>query len=417
MTTGTRATATPRTMPAKREAWRDDPIGFLTAPMQRADFLENVHERASLVRRHGDPGRFADLLSIEMIDDFIAGTGLREGMIDLASQRGRPAPGSYIGADGRVNRAVIAEEYLKGATIILPQLHESLFRLADFCRALEAVFSCHVQTNVYLTPSNSEGEGNQGFPIHYDNHDVFVLQVSGAKAWRLYDMPVENPFRGEGFELGQHEAGPLRESFTLEAGDCLYVPRGLMHDAENVGDAPSLHITVGLITKTWADLMLEAVSELALTEADFRRSLPAGYANRDFDREEARRHFDKLTRLIAEKASIDGAFDLLADSFLRGRQPNMTGVIGEVPPAAGDGRRYRRRAMAPWTVADDEGEIALIGPGGDLLFKPEEAEALQTALFGDPFRIEDLPCPDPAGLVRRLWANGYLERCGERARA
>ena len=65
----------------------------------------------------------------------------------------------------------------------------------------------------------------------------------------------------------------------------------MMHDAENVGDEPSLHITVGLITKTWADLLLESISELALTSPDFRRSLPAGFADRDFDREEARAPF------------------------------------------------------------------------------------------------------------------------------
>ncbi len=90
------------------------------------------------------------------------------------------------------------------------------------------------------------------------------MQVSGAKAWRLYGAPVETPFRGERFELGQHEAGEVTQQFTLNPGDCLYLPRGLMHDAENVGDEPSLHITVGLITKTWADLLLESISELAL---------------------------------------------------------------------------------------------------------------------------------------------------------
>ena len=34
----------------------------------------------------------------------------------------------------------------------------------------------------------------------------------------------------------------------MNAGDCISLPRGLMHDAQNVGDEPSLHITVGLIT-------------------------------------------------------------------------------------------------------------------------------------------------------------------------
>src|SRR6185503_13682017 len=239
---------------------------------------------------------------------------------------------AYIDDNGRVSRVAVAEEYLDGATIILPQFHESIFKLGEFCRALEEIFSCHVQTNIYLTPS-----GNQGFPIHYDNHDVFVMQVSGAKAWRLYGVPVEIPFRGEQFQLGQHDPGPVTQQFTLNPGDCVYVPRGMMHDAENVGDEPSLHITVDMITKTWADLLLESISELALSEPDFRRSLPAGFSAREFDREVARRHFNHLTRLIADKASMDSAFDLLADNFIRARRPNVSGVVASAQAvAAGD---------------------------------------------------------------------------------
>jgi hypothetical protein len=140
-----------------------------------------------------------------------------------------------------------------------------------------------------------------------------------------------------------------------------------MHDAENVGDEPSLHITVGLITKTWADLLLESISELALSEPDFRRSLPAGFSAREFDREVARRHFNHLTRLIADKASMDSAFDLLADNFIRARRPNVSGVVASAQAlAAGD--RFRRRRFVPWNVADDEGKLILIGPGGDLEF-------------------------------------------------
>ena len=341
----------------------------------------------------------------QILDDFINSADLREGMIDLTSQKNRISRDAYIDDGGRVSRVAVAEEYLDGATIILPQFHESIFKLGEFCRALEEIFSCHVQTNIYLTPS-----GNQGFPIHYDNHDVFVMQVSGAKAWRLYGVPVETPFRGERFELGQHEPGPVTQEFTLNPGDCVYVPRGMMHDAENVGDEPSLHITVGMITKTWADLLLESISELALTSPDFRRSLPAGFAGRDFDREAARVHFDRLREEIADKASMDSAFDLLADNFVRGRRPNVSGVISAAVSGPQEGDRYRRRRFVPWNVADDEGKLVLIGPGGDLDFEADDGDALDVALSGAPFAAADLKCKDPAELIKTLWSGGYLER-------
>ena len=391
-------------------SWQEDALGFLIAPADRQDFLANVYEQRELLNLRNEPDRYADLLTLESLDHFIASADLREGMVDLANSRNRISRDTYIDSHGRISPSAIAENYLGGATVILPHLHDSLFKLGEFCRSLEEVFTCHVQTNVYLTPqARQDGTSNQGFPPHYDNHDVFVMQISGAKAWRFYGVPVETPYRGEDFQLGRHEAGEATREFTMKAGDCVYIPRGLMHDAENVGDAPSLHITVGLIVKTWADLLLESISELALAEPGFRRSLPPGFAAREFDREEARRHFNALTRLIADKASMDSAFDLLADNFVRARKPNVAGVIAgahEVKP----GERFKRRRFVPWNVADDEGKIVLVAPGGDLEFTGEEGDALEIALSGAPFSAADLPCEGREEMVRTLWAAGFLER-------
>jgi hypothetical protein len=390
--------------------WEEDALGFLIAPIGKQEFLESYYERKPLINIRNAPERYADLLTLDMLDHFINSADLREGMIDLTNHKDRIERDDYVGEDGRISRATVAEEYLRGSTIILPQFHDSMFNLGEFCRALEEVLTCHMQTNIYLTPQpEAAGDGNQGFPPHYDNHDVFVMQISGSKAWRVYGTAVETPFRGEQFELGRHEAGEVTQSFTLNAGDCLYLPRGIMHDAENVGAEPSLHITVGLITKTWADLLLESISELALTSPDFRRSLPAGFANRDFDREKARGHFAKLVRQIADGAGMDSAFDLLADNFIRGRRPNVSGVISASAVTRAEDR-YRRRRFVPWNVADDEGKLILIGPGGDLEFDDEAGDALDVALSGAPFSAADLPNKDPAELIRILWAAGYLER-------
>ena len=393
--------------------WEEDALGFLIAPMAREAFLQDYYERDALITKRGEPDRYADLLTMETLDHFIASANLREGMIDLTSQKNRISRETYVDERGRISPVGIAENYLRGATIILPHLHESMSNLGEFCRSLEEIFSCHVQTNIYLTPQvNADGTANQGFPPHFDNHDVFIMQIAGAKAWRLYGAPIETPYRGEEFRVGRYQAGEVTQEFTLNAGDCVYIPRGLMHDAENVGSDPSLHITVGLITKTWADLLLESISELALSEPDFRRSLPAGFSTRDFDREQARRHFNLLTKLIADKASMDSAFDLLADNFVRGRKPNVAGVVASAHKLKNEDR-FRRRRFVPWNVADDEGKLVLIGPGGDLEFTPEDGDALDVALSGAPFAAADLPCEQPQELIRTLWAAGFLERLSD----
>lgn len=384
-----------------------DSLDFLIEPVERATFLETFYERLPLIAARNDPHRYADLLTLEKLDHFIASADLKEGMVELTRHKDPIPTDAYVDERGRVSGVSVVEHYLKGATIILPRLHDSMFELGEFCRSLEEIFSCHVQTNIYLTPS-----ANQGFATHYDNHDVFVMQISGAKKWRLYDTPVAIPYRGEGFEPGQHEAGEVSAEFVLSPGECVYVPRGLMHDAQNEGDEPSLHITVGLITKTWADLLLESISELALEDPDFRRSLPPGFASRDFDRAPARRHFERLKSAIAAKAGMDGAFDLLADNFLRARRPNIAGVIASSAPVSPDDR-FRRRRFVPWNVADDEGKLVLVGPGGDLEFLAQDGDAIEMALSGRPFTVRDLPGKDPVDLARILWGGGFLERIGD----
>ncbi len=63
----------------------------------------------------------------------------------------------------------------------------------------------------------------------------------------------------------------------------------------------------------------------------------------------------------------------------------------------------------PWNVADDDGKLVLIGPGGDLEFAAEDGDALDVALSGAPFAAADLACEKPDGLIRTLWA-GRLSR-------
>jgi ribosomal protein L16 Arg81 hydroxylase len=384
--------------------WRDGALAFLTAPVPPETFLAEHHEKAPLVGLHGEPERFASLLTLARVDRFLAEADLRGNMVRLANHHAPVAEERYLDADGRIDATAVVREYQAGSTIVLNELHEWVPELGAFCRAVEEAFSSQVTTNVYLTPA-----GNQGFPPHYDNHDVFVMQVSGRKLWRLWETPVETPYRGERFEQSGFVAETVSREFVLEPGDCAYIPRGAMHDAENVGAEPSLHITVGLFTKKWAELVLEAVSELALAEPDFRRSLPPGFATRAFDRAAAEAHFARLLAAVGEKAEMDGAFDLLADAFARARRPNVAGVILHGRPRAGD--RFRLRGFVPWNVAEDEaGRIVLVGPGGDLAFEREDEAALDVALSGEAFAAEDLPGVRGAAVLEALWSGGYLER-------
>jgi len=389
---------------APARPWASDALSWLIGPISHQEFFDRYYEREALIVPRNEPGRFEPLLSIAHIDGLIASADLRSNTIDLADASRELDRQAWVMDGGAVDRAVIAHQHSLGATIILQQLHQSDPNLAAFCRAMEKTFSCHVQTNIYLTPPSA-----QGFHTHYDNHDVFVLQVEGQKRWRFYGTPVTTPYRGEGFERGKYEQGDVTAEFVLEAGDCAYVPRGLMHDASTSGDGPSLHITCGLIVKTWAEVVLEAVSEVALSEPEFRRSLPPGHTRGDYDRSQAEAIFRRLMEILPERASMDNAFDLMVDSFIRSRDSDIAGaVISGALPLNPD-QAYVLKPSIPWRLAEDGDSVVLIAPGGDLDIKAVEEGAYRRALSGEPFVLADLAIEDADKMLRRLIAFGVVE--------
>ena len=377
-----------------------DPLGWLLGDAAER-FLDTCFEMEPVVIHHGDADRFRPLLSIAAVDRKIAELDLREGILSMANAKEPIQSSDFVAANGVIDRVAVARLYRRGGTVILNQLHQSDITLAAFCRAVERIFSCHVQTNIYLTPA-----GSQGFHTHYDSHDVFILQIEGEKAWRLYDRPVDAPYRGESFEPGKHPVGEPRQSFTLKAGDCAYVPRGLMHDASTSGECASLHITCGLLVKTWADLMLEAVSQVCVEDPRFRRSLPPGFANTGFDRGQAQQRFSELATSVAGLVEMGPSLDVITDLFIRSREPDVRGAIeGASKPLA---PRYRARPTL-WKLEDADPGLRLVVPGGDMTFARAPRATLERALDGEPFGPHDLEWEEAEDVIRRLATTGLIE--------
>ena len=377
-----------------------DPLKWLLGD-QASDFLTTAYEQKPVVVRHGDPRRFSSLLSIAAIDRIVAERDLRQGMLIMANATNAVDEDAYVTPAGTIDRAAVANFYRKGGTIILNQLQEQDLALAEFCHSLERIFSCHVQTNIYQTPPS-----NQGFHTHYDKHDVFILQIEGEKTWRLYDQ-APSPYRGEGFQREEVEGQEARETFVLGPGDCAYVPRGKIHDAMTTGDVPSLHITCGLIVRTWAELMLEAVSEVCVDEPAFRKSLPADFALPSFDRAAARREFAAMIGLIAEKAQLDNALDLMTDVLIRSREPNMAGaVLRAMTPV--DGRYKVSSTLWRFDEPDEDGMVRMIAPNGDVTFRAELQGAVDRMLSGEVFDAADFAEEATRTVLERLLARGVV---------
>jgi hypothetical protein len=74
-----------------------------------------------------------------------------------------------------------------------------------------------------------------------------------------------------GAHLVQEGAEPLMD-VELLAGDALYLPRGYVHAALTTDD-DSVHLTVGVLSTTWYDLLRDLLT-LAGKQEEFRDALP-----------------------------------------------------------------------------------------------------------------------------------------------
>ncbi len=389
------------------EAIIKDPLSYLISPISKTEFFKTYHEKEALLSKHNDANRFHGLLSIDRIDELIASTELPPSSLDMVRKEPPIERSYYTFKNGNIDRGAVIRHYQEGATIILPQLHLADEILAKFCRSLENVFSSHVQTNIYLTPGSC-----QGFNTHFDDHDVFVIQLSGTKKWRLYQRPIDNPYKGESFNTKDHKAGELQKEFELKEGECVYIPRGLMHDATSVGKKASLHITVGLIVKKWADLMLEALSEVAIRNPKFRRSLPPGFARPGYNNKSAKIYFDELIDEFQKSSNFDEVFEVIKENFIRERIPNLRGSLIDTSSNFLKEGLYIRRPNLQAKLKRDDLEAIIVCGGGDLRFELKAYKVLQVILSGEPFSAASLSNSEDGltlDMIKKLTAFGIIE--------
>lgn len=222
-----------------------------------------------------DPGRYAGLLSIADLDAFLrtdAARTPRVAMADGARKGSAALPiDEYVeeGTD-RVDLPGLFACHDAGASLVVSQFHEIHPPLARFCRGLEKAFLHGVQANIYLTPP-----GAQGFRVHFDTHDVLVLQVSGRKAWRIWDaIPYAAPTRHTPWRNNVATEGEPHE-LIMTPGDALYIPRGVMHEAMvQEGGDPSLHITLGFMEPGLGEMLRAILNELEAEEPALRAAVP-----------------------------------------------------------------------------------------------------------------------------------------------
>ena len=265
-----------------------------------------------------------------------------------------------------------------------------------------------MQANAYVTP-----RGERGLGVHYDTHDVFVLQVAGHKRWTLYEPVFELPLPSQPWSAADGAAGDEQLSVDLSPGDCLYVPRGVPHLAQSL-EGVSAHLTLGVLTVTWHDVVRDVVAGTA-DELDFRRPLPAGFASDDHLTDGVAALVENLQAYLA-KVDPSEVAARVGRRFWTGRPPIFAGHLEQLArlDTLSEASLVRRRPGSVCHLSvDGDDLVVLLGDRELRLPVAAEPALMRLAAASEPMEVSGLTADaDEASrrvLVHRLVREGLLE--------
>lgn len=386
-----------------------------------AAFAERHWGLSPLVVEAADDRGFGDLLDLDGVDELLSRRGLRTPFVRLvrdgtligsAAFTGPGGVGAEIGDQLRDDK--VANLFSEGATIVLQALHRTWSPLIDFAAGLGEELGHPVQVNAYVTPPDG-----QGFGAHYDVHDVFVLQLAGAKRWTVHAPVHPDPLRGQQWD--EHAAAITRRarerptiSTVLRPGDVMYLPRGWLHSA-TAGDEVSAHLTVGVHVMT-RYMLVEGLMAALAQEPRLRSSLPLGLDLADPG--QLAPHVDAVRGLVHE--TLDAIDVAVVADHVRG-QVWRGGRLEPVRPVAaasfardlqpGDSVRLRFGLAHRVSRTEPDGAVLLDLPDRRITLPAATAAAVGALLTREVCVVGELPDLDKADqvvLVRRLIREGVV---------
>ena len=169
----------------------------------------------------------------------------------------------------QANMEAIGRILGSGGTMVLDSVDTFDPTMEIACRAFGWWSGELVSVNTYLAVGDTPG-----FTLHWDDHDVIAIQLSGEKSWEVRGPSRRVPM----YRDAEQNVTPSQEVLwagTMAAGDVMHIPRGYWHTATRTGsggEGHSLHATFGITRRTgvtWVNFL----SDAARADEAFRTDL------------------------------------------------------------------------------------------------------------------------------------------------
>ena len=386
----------------------------LLQPIDAEAFLTQYWEQRSLLVSRDSPDYYAGLISVQNIDAILQLSKPKYPRVKLGKSQKRGyslevlegMETQSIHGYGVPNLQRLYTAYAAGDTLVLDRVDRSWEPLARMCRDVAHYFSCPAGATLFLTPKNS-----QGFLPHFDHDDMFILQIEGAKVWKIYNSAPYSSLADEYQPLLKQPLPAPEQEIYLRAGDLLYIPKGCVHEVLTT-DAPSLHVALDVHAFNWADLVTSALEAIGHRTVPVHKTLPVGFLNQPTPSLQ-----EPLTGLLAslcQHANAEEAVARLARRFIDRMQPLPDGHFSQLEhlhQVTLDSTITKRRGMLCWVATHDD-QVSIHFPGNAVEGPGWIAPALRFIAATDTFTVCSLPdvLSDNGKLVlvRRLMREGLL---------
>jgi ribosomal protein L16 Arg81 hydroxylase len=346
-------------------------ISDLFAPLTATQFLSEIYGHKP-VHVTGEANRFAHLFSWDALNRLLEQHRPEPPRLRLIKGQ-QIDPKSYTSAVkhargfiDRLDWELLQQQLQAGATLKLDDIDEMHEPVTRLCRGLELEFCSYVHANAYAGWFQQ-----QGFETHWDDHEVFIAQISGPKHWRVFEPTRKYPIT-EDYKLKQQPPGSPYWEGDLLPGEVLYIPRGWWHDAIPRGE-PTLHLTFGIYRETGFDLVKAIVSSLSECD-ELRADLPR------FATEEAQRTYlsafrEKVTAALTDLTLTDyfRKIDAMAPARVR---PSLPWSVMPESVTFPDALWLEWLAPRPMSLETTADEIAFEAIGATFKFRKALAPAL-----------------------------------------
>jgi bifunctional lysine-specific demethylase and histidyl-hydroxylase MINA len=313
------------------------------------------------------------------------------------------APPSLEGvSDAAEFRRRIDEFHARNYSVRFPELRPLSAPLDALARALELLLHKPVTSSAFWS------RGGMRAPVHYDDHDLLVVQLRGRKRWYVSSKPSELNNTWKSVAESAPELGP-HETVDVSPGDLIYLPRATYHSVDS--DDESLHLSIGFTPLTLREAVIAALDHLADLDRGWRTTLggPIGLAMRGPGLERLSPLIVQATANLASACRTPG---FLA-SALQSRSSRAVAALKGLPaaspaPAIDLDTELAHHELAFCHLTATPERIDVSYPGGHLYIHRGAQPGIEYIVNTPRFRVRDIP-GEIGDDVRLSLATRFLE--------